>query len=138
MATVKTVTYTEPQTGRKYTYLPNPWTRQDGVTVSPLNPRNCAAFGWTVTETETQVQEDEEPSTGPVLYSKLKLMRACRERGIWDEVKQGITDAGYMDEFMLAQDLSPEDEGFMRLVDGLRLEYGDETVDAILAGSLLE
>lgn len=123
--------FIEPQTGRECACLPNPWTRPDGVTVSPLTALNCESFGWTVTE-------KDEPEPAETLYSKLKLMRACRDEGIWDEVRQGITDAGYMDEFMLAQELSSADPGFSSFIARMKAAKGEDVTERILAGSVLE
>lgn len=125
--------FTEPQTGREYAYLPNPWTRPDGVTVSPLTALNCESFGWTAAE-----KGEPEAEPAETLYSKLKLMRACRDEGIWDDVKQGITDAGYMDEFMLAQELSSADPGFSSFIALMKAAKGEDVTERILAGSVLE
>lgn len=124
--------FTDPSTGREHAYLPNPWTRADGVTVSPLTALNCESFGWTVTE-----KEEPEAEPAETLYSKLALMRGCRDEGIWDEVKQGIANAGYMDEFMLAQELSSADPGFRSFIAQMKAAKGEDVTERILAGSVL-
>lgn len=119
--------YIEPNTGKEYAYLPNPWKGK----VSPLTPNNCQTFGWVISSKEV-----EDPT--PVYqYSKLKLMRACKDAGIWDSVKAKIEEAGYYDEFICAQDLSSDDERFEAVVATAKEAYGEETVNTILQKALL-
>ena len=88
--------YIEPETGNEYASLPDPWKGK----VSPLNENNCESFGWTKTTREVP---DPEPQPQPVLYSKLKLIRAMKQAGIWTQVKDQIEASDYWDEFICAQ-----------------------------------
>ena len=120
--------YIEPGTGAEYRILPDPWQGR----VSPLTPDNCAGFGWTTAEREEEI-------TAPVpVYSKLRLVRAMKEAGIWADVENAIEGAGLWDEFVLAQDLSAGDPVFAPFLDTLVQAYGKEMVDGILERSRLE
>lgn len=120
--------YIEPGTGAEYRILPDPWQGR----VSPLTPDNCAGFGWTTAE-----REEEIPDPVPV-YSKLRLVRAMKEAGIWSDVKAAVEAAGLWDEFALAQDLSAADPAFAPFLATLAQTYGQEPVADILERSRLE
>ena len=120
--------YVEPETGNEYTSLPDPWKGK----VSPLNENNCESFGWTKT-----TREVPDPEPQPVLYSKLKLIRAMKQAGIWTQVKDQIEASDYWDEFICAQELASNDPGFMAFVDTMRGTLGDDTINQMLEASTL-
>ena len=124
---VSYMVWIEPGTGREWRALPDPWNGR----VSGLTPANCASFGWRAEDRSEEVPDD------PVLYSKLKLIRAMKAAGIWDAVKAAIEGAGIWDEFAAAQELSADDPGFAGMLASLRTAYGDEAVDGILEASRL-
>ena len=120
--------YVEPETGNEYTSLPDPWKGK----VSPLNENNCESFGWTKTTREVP---DREPQ--PVLYSKLKRIRAMKQAGIWTQVKDQIEASDYWDEFICAQELASNDPGFMAFVDSMKSVIGNDTINQMLEASIL-
>ena len=120
--------YTEPETGNEYTSLPDPWKGK----VSPLNDGNCESFGWTKT-----TREVPDPEPEPVLYSKLKLIRAMKQAGIWTQVKDQIEASDYWDEFICAQELASNDPGFMAFVDSMKSVIGNDTINQMLEASTL-
>ena len=120
--------YVEPETGNEYTSLPDPWKGK----VSPLNENNCESFGWTKT-----TREVPDPEPEPVLYSKLKLIRAMKQAGIWTQVKTQIEASDYWDEFICAQELASNDPGFMAFVASMRGTLGDDTINQMLEASIL-
>ena len=120
--------YTEPETGNEYTSLPDPWNGK----VSPLNENNCESFGWTKT-----TREVPDPEPQPVLYSKLKLIRAMKQAGIWTQVKTRIETSDYWDEFICAQELASNDPGFMEFVDSMKSVIGNDTINQMLEASIL-
>ena len=120
--------YVEPETGNEYASLPDPWKGK----VSPLNENNCESFGWTKT-----TREVPDPEPQPVLYSKLKLIRAMKQAGIWTQVKTQIEASDYWDEFICAQELASNDPGFMAFVASMRGTLGDDTINQMLEASIL-
>ena len=120
--------YVEPETGNEYTSLPDPWKGK----VSPLNENNCESFGWTKT-----TREVPDPAPQPVLYSKLKLIRAMKQAGIWTQVKDQIEASDYWDEFICAQELASNDPGFTAFVATMRGTLGDDTINQMLEASIL-
>ena len=120
--------YIEPETGNEYTSLPDPWNGK----VSPLNENNCESFGWTKT-----TREVPDPEPQPVLYSKLKLIRAMKQAGIWTQVKTQIEASDYWDEFICAQELASNDPGFMEFVDSMKSVIGNDTINQLLEASIL-
>ena len=120
--------YIEPETGKEYTSLPDPWKGK----VSPLNENNCESFGWTKT-----TREVPDPEPQPTLYSKLKLIRAMKQAGIWTQVKTQIEESEYWDEFICAQELASNDPGFMEFVDTMRETLGNDTINQLLEASIL-
>ena len=120
--------YIEPETGNEYTSLPDPWNGK----VSPLNENNCESFGWTKT-----TREEPDPEPQPVLYSKLKLIRAMKQAGIWTQVKTQIETSDYWDEFICAQELASNDPGFMEFVDSMKSVIGNDTINQLLEASIL-
>lgn len=119
--------YIEPKTEKEYTLLPNPWKGK----ISPLTPTNCTKFGWTIKQVE--VADPVRVYT----YSKLKLLTGCKNANIWDDVKSKIEAAGYIDEFNYAQNLSSSNDMFNAVVSQAKELYGDETVETILKGALV-
>ena len=125
---MQVIVYTEPETGNEYTSLPDPWKGK----VSPLNDGNCESFGWTKT-----TREVPDPAPQPVLYSKLKLIRAMKQAGIWTQVKNQIEASDYWDEFICAQVLASNDPGFMAFVDSMKSVIGNDTINQMLEASIL-
>ena len=120
--------YIEPETGNEYTVLPDPWKGK----VSPLNENNCESFGWTKT-----TREVPDPEPQPTLYSKLKLIRAMKQAGIWTQVKTQIEESEFWDEFICAQELASNDPGFMEFVDSMKAVIGEDTINQMLEASIL-
>ena len=120
--------YIEPETGKEYTSLPDPWKGK----VSPLNENNCESFGWMKV-----TREVPDPEPQPTLYSKLKLIRTMKQSGIWTQVKTQIETSDYWDEFICAQELASNDPGFMEFVDSMKAVIGEDTINQMLEASIL-
>lgn len=121
MKIATTWTYPDGTTGHRV--LPKTWGQVSGIT-----PKNAGRFGFVRTS-----EKIPDPPAPPKLYSKYKLMESLKERGKWDDVKTAIDVAGYWDEWLVAQDLSSDDEAFQTARAAFVEAYGEELVAAVLA-----
>ena len=78
---------------------------------------------------------EDAPPPPPRQFSKLKIVAALMGVGVWDTVKQYITDAGLYDLYLAAQDFAEDNEYFTQGKTALQaqLDWTDEQVEAILA-----
>ena len=76
---------------------------------------------------------DDNPA--PARYSKLALKRALSDMGLWLQVKAAIEDAGRWDDFVLAQELTSDDQDFVAMKTALEL---DVNAEAILSACVLD
>ena len=76
----------------------------------------------------------EEPSERPRTFSKLRIVTALTELGVWGDVKSFIEGNGLYDIFLAAQDFREDNEFFVRGKAALQEELGwtDEQVEVVL------
>lgn len=82
---------------------------------------------------------EDAPLPPPRQFSKLKIVAALMAVGVWDTVKQYITDAGLYDLYLAAQDFAEDNEYFTQGRQQLQtaLSWTDEQVEAILAQAVI-
>ena len=77
----------------------------------------------------------QTPIKVPRVFSKLRVVEALTELGVWNEVKAWIEEQGLYDLYLAAVEFSEEDERFVTGVSTLKDKLGltDEQVESILA-----
>lgn len=75
------------------------------------------------------------PEPEPRTFSKLKIVAALKEAGVWEEVKRLVESSGLYDYFLAAQDLREDNEEFQKGKTALAgtLGWTDDDVEALLA-----
>ena len=79
---------------------------------------------------------EEVPDPMPVdtkVYSKYKLMLACKKENLWSEVKSYIEQAGKWESFLLIQDISSDNDELQQVMPTIIQAFGEETVARVLA-----
>lgn len=73
-------------------------------------------------------------------FSKLKVVAALMEAGVWDTVKEWINDSGMYDLFAAAQDFADDNPYFTAALTELEdmLGWDDQRVEALLRNCILE
>lgn len=99
----------------------------------------AVATGWTRDgETWLRVYEVRElPPTPPRTFSKLRIVAALTQSGVWDAVKQLLIERGFYDLFLAAQDFREDNEYFENGKAALQTALGwtDEQVEQVLAAA---
>ena len=87
-----------------------------------------------------QYAELADPPPAPRTFSKLKIVAALMEAGVWAQVKAYIEAAGLYDLYLAAQDFKEDNAYFTHGVAALKSQLGwdDAQVEAILAASIAE
>lgn len=77
------------------------------------------------------------PPPPPRTFSKLRIVAALTEAGVWAQAKALIEQAGLYDLFLAAQDFAEDNEFFAQGRTALQTALGwtDQQVDAVLATS---
>ena len=77
-------------------------------------------------------------SLGPRVFSKLKVVAALMEAGVWAQVKAWIESNGLYDLYLAAQNFAEDNEYFAQGRTALQTALGwtDEQVEAVLAASV--
>lgn len=80
----------------------------------------------------------DAPPPPPRTFSKLRIVAALTQAGIWDSVKQLLIERGLYDLFLAAQDFREDNEYFTQGKAALQQALGwtDEQVEAVLAASV--
>ena len=86
---------------------------------------------------------DYEPLPPPepevVRYSKYKIQLACQSRGLWEQLKEKIAEAGLQDSWSNIVDISSDNDELKNVaLPALRAAFGSDVVDAVLAESIAE
>lgn len=100
----------------------------------------------TIDESYYQVDEWEytaipepEPEPEPVVYySKYQIQRACQKRGLWDDVKAAIANAGFQDSWENIIRISSDNEELQKALPDIKAAFGADTVDAVLAEAVMD
>ena len=99
----------------------------------------AVATGWTRDgETWRRVYEVREvPPPPPRTFSKLRIVAALTQAGIWDSVKQLLIERGLYDLFLAAQDFREDNEYFENGKAALQTALGwtDAQVEQVLAAA---
>lgn len=76
----------------------------------------------------------DAPPPPPRTFSKLRIVAALTNAGVWDAVKQLLSERGFYDLFLAAQDFREDNEYFTQGRTQLQtaLKWTDEQVEAIL------
>lgn len=84
-------------------------------------------------ETEEESAADVIPA--PRTFSKLRIVAALTNAGVWSQVKAYIEREGLYDLYLAAQDFREDNEYFTQGKTALQtaLEWTDEQVEAVLA-----
>ena len=95
--------------------------------------------GWTVRDGKwcADFEAVDIPAPPPRTFSKLRIVAALIDAGVWAQAKELIEQAGLYDLFLAAQDFAEDNEFFEYGRSALQTELGmtDEQVDAILAAA---
>lgn len=80
------------------------------------------------------------PPPAPRVFSKLKVVAALMQAGVWDAVKGYIEQEGLYDLYLAAQEFAEDNEYFTRGRAALQSALGwtDAQVEAVLAASVKE
>ena len=102
----------------------------------PPEGKEYAVTGYTETATDIRpvfklVDLDQPPRT----FSKLRLINALTERGIWQACRDWLDASGYYDLFLAAQDFREDHPQFAAALAAARSRFAidDATLAAILA-----
>ena len=81
-----------------------------------------------------------DPPPAPRVFSKLKIVAALMEAGVWEQVKAYITEAGLYDLYLAAQDFKEDNPYFTQGKAALQTALGwtDGQVEAVLEASVIE
>lgn len=81
----------------------------------------------------------ENPPAPPRVFSKMKCVAALMKEGVWEVVKNYITEAGLYDLYLAAQNFSEDNEYFVEGKKKIQsaLEWTDEHVEAVLSECVL-
>lgn len=77
----------------------------------------------------------DAPLKPPRTFSKLRIVAALTEAGVWAQVKAYIEQAGLYDLYLAAQDFAEDNEYFVQGKNALQTALGwtDEKIESILA-----
>ena len=83
---------------------------------------------------------DDAPPPPPRTFSKLRIVSALTQAGVWDSVKQLLIARRLYDLFLAAQEFAEANEYFAQGKSALQSALGwtDEQVEAVLAASVKE
>lgn len=86
---------------------------------------------------ELRYRIDDAPQRPPRTFSKLKVVTALTQAGVWPQVKAWIEQAGLYDLYLAAQDFAEDNEYFTQGRAALQTALGwtDEQVEAVLAAA---
>lgn len=99
-----------------------------------------AISGYTETDAEIHAVYKLVPvAKPPRTFSKLRLVNALTERGIWPAVRDWLDTAGFYDLFMAAQDFSESHPQFAAALSAAKSRFGltDAEIAALLDESVV-
>lgn len=79
-----------------------------------------------------------EPEPETVRYSKYLIKLACEKRGIWEQVRTAIEQAGKWESFLLINDIASDNPELLEAMPLIVRTFGQELVDEVLAESVAE
>lgn len=116
--------------------------RADDAPPTPPEGKVAVPDGWEARDgawRRTYRHEDAPPAP-PRVFSKLKVVAALMDVGVWPKVKAWIEEAGLYDIYLAAQDFAEDNEYFAQGLAALKPVAGwtDEQVEALLAQCVKE
>jgi len=118
----------------KFEEAPVNFKTENGIIINfNLNKKMMKKYGYKAF-TEQEIQELNPVVEVPIQalkFSKLKVKNALSDLGLWVEVKNTMTEEEYED-FMIAQDLSFDNEAFVKFYNLLKLQVSN--IDDVLRG----
>lgn len=113
-------------------------------TVTPPTPpegKIAVPDGYELVDAEWQQawKFEDAPPPPPRTFSKLRIVAALMQAGVWSAVKDYIEQAGLYDLYLAAQDFAEDNEYFAQGREQLKSALGwtDEQVEAILAQAVI-
>lgn len=110
--------FTSPD-GTEHCSLPHTYGQTTNITESW-----ALSHGWTKT-----TREVPDPAKR---YSKYKLQLATQARGLWEQVKAEIMEAGLQDSWSNIVDIAADNPELQAALPAIRQAFGSDTVDAVL------
>jgi len=130
---------TEPRQYEEPIYEENPETHEMEI----VGHRTAMRYTEIVLD-KSYIQVDEweytpipAPEPAPLTISKYAVKLACEKRGIWEQVRDAIEQAGKWESFVLIQSLDTSNAELQEAMPLLVQKFGQETVDAVLAESVI-
>lgn len=106
--------------------------------------RHYEPRGWDISDDPRQIRRAwelvDDPPPPPRVFSKLKVVTALAQEGVWPQVKAWIEEAGLYDLYLAAQDFAEDNEYFTsgRAALAAALDWSDEQVEALLSECVAE
>ena len=107
----------------------------------PPEGREYRITGYTETATDIQVVFKLVPVVSPPrTFSKLRLVTALTERGLWAAIRDWLEETGYYDLFAAAQDIREDHPQFAAALAAARTRFSltPDQIAAILAASVAD
>ena len=106
----------------------------------PMPPQGMRMASMTFREEDGGVVADYEYEPAPRTFSKMKVVAALTEEGVWEDVKAWIEGAGLYDIYLAAQNFAEGNEHFAQGKAAIQSELGwsDERTEALLARCVAE
>ena len=127
-------------TAEQYATLRDAYPRGEDAPQPELQEGKVAAYnGYLLGESDhlwhKQWMLVDAPPTPPRIFSKLKVVAALTEAGVWAQVKAWIEANGLYDLYLAAQEFAEDNEWFAQGKGALQTALGwtDEQVEALLA-----
>lgn len=82
---------------------------------------------------------EPEPEPAPVVrYSKYRIQLACQKRGIWEQVKAAISEAGMSDSWANIMDIASDNPELIATLPAIKEAFGADVVEEVLSEGIAE
>lgn len=115
--------------------------RADDKTHTPPKGKVAVPDGWRVRDGAWhRTYRYKDVQQAPRVFSKLKVVAALMDAGVWEQVKAWIESKGLYDLYLAAQEFAEDNEYFAQGLAALKPVVGwtDEQVEALLAKCVKE
>ena len=124
---------------KRLSYLQAGWKFLDlQPPADPPEGKEYALTGYTETATDIQAVFKLVPVVSPPrTFSKLRLVTALTERGLWPAIRDWLEETGYYDLFAAAQDIREDHPQFAAALAAIRTRFSltPDQIAAVLAES---